>query len=373
MKDRNLIHTVAAIIFALIVLGWNYVDAQERPTLTVLNIDTQGINYSPEQMGGLVRLEANKLDRYEVMDKYDVAYMIDKHKLDISNCYGKIGLVEVGGILKSEKMLSGSVEILGETIIITLRLIDVKSATTEKTHVKEFNNLPHEIQQMVRLTLQEMFAQEIDKNLEARLTKKYDYDNTINNPDKTHLNLSGPRMGFTVYTGESASLMRSPETEGGYDAFPVMFQFGYQFELQYLNEGNFQALFEFIPTVTGLDQGMAIPSFTILNGLRNNKNGWEFAFGPTINLISKARGYYDNNDNWHLEDDWSVEGEPIPYPIQTKVDSRGVPKINTGFIIAAGKSFKSGHLNIPVNLYVIPSKSGFRFGASLGYNAKKRK
>ncbi len=364
----------SSIFIVLIIMNLQFSLAQSRPTLTVLNIDTEGLGYTPEQMGGLVRLEANKLDMYEVMDKYDVAYMIDKHKLNITNCYGKMGLVEVGNIIKSDKMLSGSVEILGEVIILTLRLIDVKSSTTEKTHVKEFMNLPKEIQLMVRLTLQEMFALEIDKNIESRLTKKYDYDNTINNPDKTSLNLSGPRMGFTCYTGESAAFVRKPKSEGGYDAFPVMFQFGYQFELQYLNEGNFQALFEIIPTVTGLDQGLAIPSLTLLNGLRNNVKGWEFAFGPTLNLVSKAKGYYDANDVWHLENEWDYNnGNTNPFPIIERTDSRGTPKINTGFIIAAGKSFKSGHLNIPVNIYAIPSKSGFRLGASFGYNAKKKR
>ena len=37
-----------------------------------------------------------------------------------------------------------------------------------------------------------------------------------------------------------------------------------------------------------------------------------------------------------------------------------------------GKTFKSGKLNIPVNVYVIPSKDGIRMGASFGFNAKRR-
>lgn len=45
--------------------------------------------------------------------------------------------------------------------------------------------------------------------------------------------------------------------------------------------------------------------------------------------------------------------------------------MTSGFIFGVGKSFKSGKLNIPVNLYLIPNKSGLRFGLSVGFNAKK--
>ena len=53
-------------------------------------------------------------------------------------------------------------------------------------------------------------------------------------------------------------------------------QFGYQFETQYLNQGRVQGLFEFIPTITGLEQGLILPSMTVLHGLRDNKTGIEF-------------------------------------------------------------------------------------------------
>jgi hypothetical protein len=80
---------------------------QKRKSITVLNIDTHGLNYSPEQLGNLVRLELEKLDTFEVMDRYDVSYLVKKNNLDITNCYGKIGLVETGKIINSKYMLSG--------------------------------------------------------------------------------------------------------------------------------------------------------------------------------------------------------------------------------------------------------------------------
>jgi hypothetical protein len=157
-----------------------------------------------------------------------------------------------------------------------------------------------------------------------------------------------------------------------------MFQFGYQFEKQYLNEGNFQALFEFIPMVTGLDQGFFIPSFTIMNGIRNNKTGWELAFGPTMSIVKKAYGYTDpSTQKWVRVDNNSDNPDKSSFPnapdvLERRLDSRGIPIVQTGFIIAAGKTIKSGNLNLPINLFMIPGKNSFRFGLSVGYNSKER-
>jgi hypothetical protein len=178
-------------------------------------------------------------------------------------------------------------------------------------------------------------------------------------------------MGATMFTGETANILKSSASKGGFEVEPLMFQFGYQFEKQYLNEGNFQALFEFIPMVTGLDQGLFIPSITLMNGMRNNKSGWEFAFGPTFSLVTKSQGYYTADDNI-----WTTLQDSVPVPeyadVITRLDSRGDASIQAGFIFAFGKTFKSGRLNVPVNAFVIPSNKGLRMGVSFGFNAKDR-
>jgi len=205
----------------------------------------------------------------------------------------------------------------------------------------------------------------------ASLSEKDKLADAINTPMADRLKLNGPRMGFTMFTGTTADLLRKPEHEGGFDASPVMFQFGYQIETQYLNSGNFQALFEFIPTITGLDQGLFIPSLTILNGIRSNKSGWEFAFGPTVSLTKQADGYYQN-DEW-VRITPEMDRSTINEPITTRLDSRGDFAISPGFVFAVGKTFRSGKLNIPVNAFVIPGRDGVRFGVSFGYNSRKSK
>lgn len=368
---KKLLNWIAVTVLCVVSYA---ASAQEKPSLTVLNIDAQGVEFTSVQLGNLVRIEMDKLNKFEVMDKYDVAYLVEKNALNIENCYGKICLLEVGNLINSDKMFTGSVERYGKTIIITLRLIDVKKGIIEETQVNEFLNLQNEIQKMISITVNDLFGLENDEAVVSLLTQKENFDNAITLPDEPRLNLSGPRMGVSLLTGEAGAVYRAPEIEGGFDAYPLLFQFGYQFEVQYLNEGNVQGLFEFIPLVSGLEQGFFIPSMTILHGLRSNKNGLEFAFGPTLSVARRANGYYDADNVWHLQEDWwlaNPNGEPNPFEVTSRLDSRGSLNFSTGFVVAAGFTFKSGKLNIPVNAYVVPRKDNFRIGVSFGFNARR--
>ena len=349
-------------------------DFNLKPTAAVLDIDSKGFTIDPIQMGNITRVELDKTGAFQVMDKYDVQYLVEKNSLSIDNCYGKLCLLDIGKVLKTDKILAGSVELYGESIVITFRLIDIGTEQVEKTQVMEFLNLRNQVQLMIGLTLRKMLELEIDQELMTKLTKKFDYDNAINHPEADRLNLNGPRMGMTLFSGQTAQIYKEKKSIGGFDAMPVMFQFGYQFEVKYLNEGNFQALFEFIPMITGLDQGYFIPSFSILNGLRHNRNGLEFAFGPNIVISKTADGYYDDNNTWHLQSEWELSnpGEENPHEIENRLDSRGDPAILSGFVFALGKTFKSGRLNIPVNAFFIPGKNeSHRFGISVGFNTTK--
>jgi hypothetical protein len=379
MKNRTS-KVISRIVFSMLLAGMTFVHAKgqtltgqkkNQKSLTVLNIDSKGVNLDPVQMGNLVRIELEKLDTFEVMDRYDVSYVIEKNKLNIGNCFGKICLVEVGSQINSEKMFTGSVELYGETIIMTFRLIDVKTATIERTQVNEYLNLPKELQAMVKLSVRQMFGRKVDETTLAYLSRRNNFESATNNPNKERVNLSGPRSGFTVFTGKTANILQESKTTGGFGASPVMFQFGYQFEAQYLNEGNYQALFEFLPVITGFDQNIFIPSLTIMNGFRDNKHGWEIAFGPTFSLVQVSNGYYDGNNGWHLSNEWQGADPANKPAMESRLDSRGALTAKASFILAVGRTIKSGKLNIPINAYVIPSLDGWRAGLSVGFNAKR--
>ena len=361
------------VLLSVIVLGVFNISAQNqiRQKVAVLNLDTKGFAYDPVQAGNIARIELDKLNMFDVMDRYDIDYLLDKESQTVANCYGKLCLLDVAKKIKAEKMLTGSIEILSERIYISLRMIDVVTGSVEKTQVQDFLNVKDQVQAMISFTLKKMYNVPYDEAIFAQLTKVDAFDSSVNKPNQEKVSLSGPRMGVAFYTGETANRLRLAENKGGYDMVPVMFQFGYQFEVQYIGQGNFQALAEFLPMISGLDQGKIIPSFTILNGLRDNRLGIEIAFGPTFIFNKRAKGYYGNNV-WHLEGEWT-SSQPNPNNLVTRLDIRGENGITAGFIFAVGKTFKSGRLNIPVNAYVRPDyKNGSQYGISVGFNARSR-
>ena len=87
------------------------------------------------------------------------------------------------------------------------------------------------------------------------------------------------------------------------------------------------ALHEFVFLVGGLEQGVALPSLNWLVGLRT-ANGAEFGIGPNITPVGVA------------------------------------------LTLAAGVTFRSGALNVPMTFAVVPSKAGTRISVLTGFNLR---
>jgi len=373
MKTPASLSRIFGLLLSALLVSTFLNSQTSKPTLAVTDVDANEAYPLATQrsLSEMARLEMERIGFWEILDRYDMAFLAKRDDLSVSGCYSKICLIEIGKQLHVDKLLTGSVMTVGDQIYVTFKLLDVNSGMIEKSKTNEFLNIPTEVKNMIRITVNDLFGFSNDQDIVSKLTLRNEFENTLNNPYELRLKTDGPRMGFTVFEGALAQRLHEPESVGGFNAGPLMFQFGYQFEKQYLNEGNFQALFEFIPLVTGLDQGLVIPSFTIMNGLRNNKNGWEFAFGPTFSLIKKANGFY------HPETGaWTLTSDSVMAPQGTsafrRLDSRGELALQSGFVFAFGKTFRSGKLNIPVNGYVIPNRDGFRLGLSFGFNGKER-
>ena len=335
--------------------------------MAVMGIDVQGIEISKSTLRNMVILSAEKTGKFSILDRYDTDDLLVKENIALDGCYGKSCLVNVGKLLEVERVLTGNVEILGNEIIMSFRLINVSEDIIEHVAVREFVNLPDEVHKMIEITINELFGLPNDDNLVNLLVEN---NLPISSP-KTMLKLNGPRMGASVMFGPGADRLQAPKGEGGYEMFPVVTQFGYQFETQYLSAGTFQALIEYIGMVGGLESGKFIPSIAVMNGFRSSANGWEIAFGPVFKMVRTASGYYDEQGDWNLEWDWDYENGDNPYEIIELPDSRGDLRLSTNLILAIGKTFKSGYLNIPVNVYVIPNKKGTIVGTSVGFNISR--
>lgn len=138
--------------------------------------------------------------------------------------------------------------------------------------------------------------------------------------------LSGPRLGFTFL---SDGIVGRLKDDASINVSPVVTQFGWQFEKQfYSTENGPTAVTEWVVLVGGLEQGVVLPSVSWLVGMRTMK-GVEFGIGPNITPVGAA------------------------------------------LAVAAGMTFRAGGLNVPVNLAVVPSKSGVRVSLLAGFNTRR--
>jgi len=152
-------------------------------------------------------------------------------------------------------------------------------------------------------------------------------DVTIPPPPLKTVSLSGPRFGVTALSEGVVAKLQERSIEVG----STISQFGWQFEKEfYSKQGGVAALHEFVFLVGGLEQGEVLPSLNWLVGLRT-ANGAEFGIGPNITPAGVA------------------------------------------LTLAAGVTFRSGALNVPMTFAVVPSKAGTRISMLTGFNLRGRR
>ena len=141
------------------------------------------------------------------------------------------------------------------------------------------------------------------------------------------VDMTGPRFGPTVLNQKSVDTLR---TEKNITVRPMISQFGWQFERRlYTNGDGVTMLTEWVPLLSGLDQGVALPSLNWLVGLRT-ASGTEFGIGPNITPLG------------------------------------------VGLVVAAGVTVQTGALHVPFNFAVGTSKSGARISVMTGFNIRRR-
>jgi len=391
------------ILFALSVFTLNTGRSQVNESMAVANPHVQGLELTSQLAAKMIQLELIKIDKFLVYDEFDMAEVLQGNVKYTQDCYGLHCLTAMGKELKVDYVISGSFTNLGNKIAISLKWIDVKNEKLYKSVVREFDNQEEEIQRMVKVLLLELNDMEIDQYLKERL--KFQNEMIVSN-DVGKVNNSGPRVGYSVMVGSFNEFATRSESQGGLNIFPGVSNIGYQFEEQYVGTENFSALIEGIVNISGLEQGRFLPSVSILNGFRFGKAGWEFAFGPSFTLKRTSDGFFDTENRfgngegaYFSKSDWEsyananfktsdsdslyynngIYTNPTAYDVtgldrysnESTLDIRGDLKLSANWLMAFGRTFKAGSLNIPVNVYYASSKSGGNIGVSVGFNVVK--
>jgi hypothetical protein len=138
--------------------------------------------------------------------------------------------------------------------------------------------------------------------------------------------LSGPRFGLTLLADGVVKKLEERDIVVG----PHISQFGWQFEKNfYTRDSGVTMVTEWVALVGGLEQSVALPSLSWLVGVRT-RDGAEFGIGPNITPAG------------------------------------------TALVLATGMTFRSGAFNIPVNVAVVPGKSGTRVSVLSGLSLRRR-
>ena len=133
--------------------------------------------------------------------------------------------------------------------------------------------------------------------------------------------LAGPRIGFTFITpGPIADFIHEgfdfdEDEDGGYGNTGPAFTslYGWQWESRFADGGNITGIVEWVVLVGGMEKGLFLPSASSIIGARMD-NGLEFGIGPNLSLSG------------------------------------------IGMVFGMGYNFKSGNLNLPINISFIPGK-----------------
>ena len=138
--------------------------------------------------------------------------------------------------------------------------------------------------------------------------------------------LAGPRLGLVYISASPGSVFLNgdiqledlgelPENYNDIDKGTFTSLYGWQWESRFADGGNVTGIVEWIAVVGGMEKGKFLPSVSSMVGART-ASGIEFAVGPNLSLSGIA------------------------------------------MVFGMGYNFKSGNLNIPVNIAFVPGRKG---------------
>ena len=130
--------TILAIFFYLFAFGINNnisAETTKKITISVYGLKSIGI---PQSLAASLQehLESNllKYEQYDVMSRNNIDLILKENKFQQTGaCSEEECLIEAGHILGVEKIITGTVSMVGSTYNVVLKMIDVETAKLESS------------------------------------------------------------------------------------------------------------------------------------------------------------------------------------------------------------------------------------------------
>jgi len=113
--------------------------SQPKTTLAVFDLDAKGLEKTQaEILTNRLRSISVSLGIYEVVERQKMQEILDEQEFQLSGCTTDDCAVEVGQLLGVQKMITGSVGVIGKVYTLELRLLDIETGKIERSATYDF-------------------------------------------------------------------------------------------------------------------------------------------------------------------------------------------------------------------------------------------
>lgn len=118
----------------LMVISISTLLAQQKNTLAVMDFDGFGMNqYEAQTLTDRLRIVAVEIGAYIIVERGAMEEILAEQGFQQSGCTSDECIVEVGELMGVQYMLGGTIGKVGNTFTVSMRIIDVETATVVKT------------------------------------------------------------------------------------------------------------------------------------------------------------------------------------------------------------------------------------------------
>lgn len=142
MKKLNVL--VLSIFILTSVLGnFTYALGQEKPKIAVLDLKAEGVSQvTANAVSEFLRNNFIERGNYDVVERSNMEQIMQEHRFQLSGaCSSDECVIELGKMLRAQKVIAGSVINLGNKYYINIRLVDIESARAEKSSSESCSSL----------------------------------------------------------------------------------------------------------------------------------------------------------------------------------------------------------------------------------------
>jgi len=124
------------VFFILLLICTAVLSAEDRKVLAVPTIEARGVSSSvATTCRNILETALIKTGAWSVINYSDVEEILEAQAFSLSGCTDDSCAIEIGELLAAEKIIVGSIDGLGDAMVLTVRLIDVEKGTIESAEI----------------------------------------------------------------------------------------------------------------------------------------------------------------------------------------------------------------------------------------------